>query len=91
MARRAGHGVGALALADPAQEHAHDFAVKRVLQHAILVAGVDVGIVVDFDHVALLAVLLQVDAVKAVADQVGGANRGAYHDLGRLADRQRDR
>src|SRR3954466_13151329 len=82
---------GERTLADPAQEYAHDLAVKRVLQHLVLAAGFDARVVVDLDDVAALADELEVDAIEPVADQVGGAQRRIDHDARRFTYGKRGR
>src|SRR5204862_7698068 len=62
----------ASSLRDAAREHAEDFAVERLAQHLVFVARVDVRIAVDLDEIDAVLDLLQIGAVQAAADQVGG-------------------
>src|SRR6185312_1259691 len=73
-------------LRDAAREDAKDFPVQRSAEHLILVAGVDVGVDVDFDEIHAVLDLLQVDAVQAPADQAGGSHGRIDDLLGHLAD-----
>src|SRR3569623_244039 len=70
---------GPFARFDALSEHVHHFQIQRILQYAVLVAGIDIRIVVDFDDIALPAALLDVDAVETVADQVRRAQRQIEH------------
>src|SRR6476469_8924799 len=63
------------ALAGTTEEDSEHLAIERIAEDRVLVAGIDVGIVVDFDDIAAVADLLQVDAVETVADQVRGTTR----------------
>src|SRR5947207_12108805 len=74
------------ALGNAAREHANDFAVERLAEHLVFVARVDVRVDVDFNQIDAVADLLEVGAVQAAADQVGGPYGRVDHLLGCLAD-----
>src|SRR5205823_9959683 len=78
----------AFSFLNTAHENTHGFAIKRVAEHAILISGIDVGIVVDLDHESLVADLLEIHAVEAIANEIGRLDGIFYDDLGRFADRQ---
>src|SRR6056297_2408516 len=78
-----------LARLDPLENHAHDFAIQRALEHVVFDAGVDRRVVVDFYDHDLAVAFLQVDAVQAVSDKAGGLDGGADDRVGGLAYRQR--
>src|SRR5256714_6091927 len=79
----------ACSLRDAAREHAKDFAVERLAQHLVFVARVDVRVDVDLDEIDAVVDLLEIGAVQAAADQVGGSYRRVDHPLGCLADGHR--
>src|SRR4051794_24474159 len=79
----------ARSLRDAARERAKDFAIERLAQHLVFVARVDVRVDVDFNEIDAVLDLLQIGAVKAATDQVGGPYRCVDHHLGCLADGQR--
>ena len=74
---------------DALQEHAHDFAVQRRLQHGVFVTRVDARVVVDLDDVRLMVDLFQIDAIQSVADQIGDFQRDLDDFFRRFADRER--
>src|SRR5204863_6842289 len=79
------------ALADAPQENPQHLAVERDFENAIFIAGVDIGVIVDFDNVAAIADLPEVDAVEPIADDARGLHRRLHDDLRRLANGERDR
>src|SRR5206468_5272604 len=70
--RRWALGTAACSLRDAAREHAKHFAVERLAQHLVFVARVDVRVAVDLDEIDAVLDLLEIGAVQAAADQVGG-------------------
>src|SRR5690242_2366323 len=78
-------------LRDAPREHAEDFTVERVTQRLVLDPRVDVRVAVDLDEVHAILDLLEVHAVEAAADEVGGAHGEVDHPAGRLADGERGR
>src|SRR5689334_18762537 len=72
-------------LCDAPREHAEDFPVERVAHGLVLDARIDVRIAVDLDEIEAVLHLLDVHAVKAASDEVGGAHGKLDHLLGRLA------
>src|SRR3546814_9747273 len=64
---------------DPPHERLQQGPVQRVLQHLVLDAGIDVRVVVDLDHEDAAVVLLEVDAVQALAHQPGRGHRSEEH------------
>src|SRR6056297_4096484 len=54
---------------DAFEDYAHDLAIQCTLEHVVLDARVDGGIIVDFDDPDLAVGFLEVDAVQAIADQ----------------------
>src|SRR3954469_23772870 len=76
-------------LRDAAREHAKDFAVERLAEHHVFVARVDVRVDVDLDEIDAVLDLLEIRAVQAAADQVGGPYSRVDNLLGRLADGHR--
>jgi hypothetical protein len=63
--------VALLARFDAVEEHTHYFTVERVLEHAVFIPGVDIGIIINFDDITAAVHLFDVHAVKAVADEIG--------------------
>ena len=59
-----------LARLDALQKHTHHLAIPRTLEQHILIAGIDVGVVVDLDEVVAFVRLLDVRAIEAVADEI---------------------
>src|SRR3954469_6062108 len=76
-------------LRDAARENAKDFPVERLAEHLVFIAGVDVRVDVDFDEIDAVLDLLEIDAVQAAADQVGGPYSRIDHLLRCLADGHR--
>src|SRR5690606_5039855 len=76
---------GARSLFQPLDVPAQHAAPQLVLQHLVLDAVLEVGIVVDLDDVNALVVLLEVDAVEAVADGPssldGGMDDSSRHSI----------
>ncbi len=56
--------VALLARFDAVEEYAHHFPVERILEHAVFVPGVDIGIIIDFDDITAAIHLFDVHAVK---------------------------
>src|SRR5205085_3047054 len=72
-----------------AREHAKDFTVEQLAHHLVFVARVDVRVDVDLDEIDAVLDLLEIGAVQAAADEVGGPHSRADHPLGCLADGHR--
>src|SRR6185437_4778236 len=79
----------ACCLRDTACEHAKHFTVERLAQHLVFVARVDVRVDVDLDHIDAVLDLLEIGAVEAAANQVGGPYCRVDHLFGCLADSHR--
>src|SRR5438045_4148750 len=84
--RRSAFRGAACSLRDAAREHAKNFAVERLAQHLVFVARVDVRVDVDLDEIDAILDLLEIGAVQAAADQVGGPYSRVDHLLGCLTD-----
>src|SRR3954468_8771161 len=88
MARRSAAKSKPLAL-HALQKLVHDAAIEILAEIRVLDAGVDRRVVVDLDDREPVTRLLEIDAVKAVADRGRRAKR-ELHDVGRrLANRER--
>src|SRR5690606_20559366 len=77
---------GARSLFQPLDVPAQHAAPQLVLQHLVLDAVLEVGIVVDLDDVIALVVLLEVDAVEAAADGPGRLDGGVDDRRRRILD-----
>ncbi len=66
---------------DAAQEGFDDTFVEGVAEEFVFDAVIDTGVVIDFDDEAAAFDFLDIDAVEAVADEVGGFD-GGLHDAG---------
>ena len=76
-----------LALHAP-EEFTHDAHVQLVAQMCVLDTGIDGRIVVDLDHGQTLTVLLDIDAVKTVANRCRGFQRELDNIGRRVLDSQ---
>src|SRR5690242_14823858 len=70
----------AAAILDAAEEGLHHAQIQPVFEDGVFESRINIGVVVDFDDVAPISDLLEVDAVEAVSYEVGGS-QGGLHDL----------
>ena len=56
-----------------------DRVVELVLHRGVFVARLDIRVVVDLNHQRLAVHFFQVDAVQALADELGALQRDLFH------------
>ena len=79
---RLGSGTKPPTLIKAAYEFFHNNAVQPITQDKVLNARINVWIVVDLNHQDAISRLLQIDAIKAIANQCG-STQCRLHDLSR--------